>query len=65
MPTPGWCRGTNLGIIPGFHVGQAIFTAIKRILGRTVAVGARAVVDGVLRGGEAHGMLLQECEVVP
>jgi NAD(P)-dependent dehydrogenase (short-subunit alcohol dehydrogenase family) len=65
MPTPGWCRGTGLGEIPGFHVGQFIFAGIKRILGRTVAVGARAIVDGAVRGSEAHGQLLQECEVVP
>jgi NAD(P)-dependent dehydrogenase (short-subunit alcohol dehydrogenase family) len=63
MPTPGWCYGTALGTVPGVHVAQAIVNFFKRILGRSVAVGARAVVDGAVHGPDAHGQYLQECKI--
>lgn len=65
MPTPGWCRGTSLGVIPGVNLGQIIVNCIKSILGRSAAVGARAVTDGAVRNSDAHGKYLQECNVKP
>jgi hypothetical protein len=64
MPTPGWCHGTGLGTIPGLHIAQMIVNGIKRILGRPVAVGARAVTDAAVKGADAHGQLLQERKIV-
>ncbi|KAF4627994.1 hypothetical protein G7Y89_g10159 [Cudoniella acicularis] len=63
MPTPGWCHSTALGTIPGLHIGQMIVNGIKRILGRPVAVGARAVTDGAVQSADAHGQFLQECKI--
>ena len=63
MPTPGWCHGTSLGTVPGFQIAQTMVNCIKRILGRQVAVGARAIVDGAVHSPDAHGQYLQECEI--
>jgi NAD(P)-dependent dehydrogenase (short-subunit alcohol dehydrogenase family) len=63
MPTPGWCHGTNLGTVPGLNIAQTIVNCIKRILGRSVAVGARAVTDGAVHSPDAHGQYLQECRI--
>jgi NAD(P)-dependent dehydrogenase (short-subunit alcohol dehydrogenase family) len=63
MPAPGWCHSTSLGTVPGLHVGQIMVNCIKRILGRPVAVGARAVTDGAVHSSDAHGQLLQECMI--
>jgi hypothetical protein len=38
---------------------------IKCILGRPVAVGARAVTDGAVQSADVHGQFLQECTVQP
>lgn len=65
IPSPGWCHGTNLGIVPGFHVAQLIVNGIKRILGRRVTFGARAVTDGAVQDSDAHGQYLQECRIQP
>jgi NAD(P)-dependent dehydrogenase (short-subunit alcohol dehydrogenase family) len=59
MPTPGWCHSTDLGTIPGLHIGEMIVNGIKRILGRLVAVGARAVTDGAVQSADVHGQFLQ------
>lgn len=63
MPTPGLCYGTNLGTLAGFHISQVFVNIMKRIFGRPVAVGARAVTDAAVRGPNAHGKFLQECNI--
>lgn len=63
MPTPGWCRDTALGTVPGIHVAQAIVNSIKRVLGRRVAIGVRGVVDSAVHGPDAHGQYLQDCKI--
>ncbi|TVY83916.1 Short-chain dehydrogenase/reductase tropG [Lachnellula suecica] len=65
MPTPGLCHGTDLGVVPGFNIAQAIVNFMKRIVGRKVEVGARAITDAAVHGPDAHGQYLQECKVQP
>jgi len=65
MPTPGWCHGTDLGVLPGFHILQTIVNCIKRIIGRKAEVGARVVTDASVHESDAHGQYLQECNVQP
>ncbi|RYP81324.1 hypothetical protein DL769_002053 [Monosporascus sp. CRB-8-3] len=66
MPNPGLCYGTGLGRSPGGSVGDTIASFVKRIIGRSTAVGARALTDGAVNHGpEAHGQYLEDCRVQP
>ncbi|RYP29950.1 hypothetical protein DL767_006483 [Monosporascus sp. MG133] len=66
MPNPGLCYGTGLGRSPGGSAGDTIASFLKRIVGRSTAVGARAITDGAVNHGpEAHGQYLEDCRVQP
>ncbi|KAJ3529293.1 hypothetical protein NM208_g9829 [Fusarium decemcellulare] len=56
-PNPGWCYGTGLNR----ENGGLILNIIKRLVGRSSAVGARALVDAAVNHGpESHGHYLED-----
>ncbi|KAH8588212.1 retinol dehydrogenase 12 [Bisporella sp. PMI_857] len=64
--SPGLCHGTELnreanGTLIGF-----IFGIIKRIIGRSVAVGARNITDAAVKHGmDTHGQYLEDGKIQP
>uniref|UniRef100_P9WEF3 Short chain dehydrogenase vniD n=1 Tax=Virgaria nigra TaxID=1085564 RepID=VNID_VIRNI len=66
MPSPGLCYGTALGVAPGGSLVDSVAGVIKRIIGRSTSVGARALTDGAVHhGAEAHGHYLEDCQIRP
>ncbi|OTA97585.1 hypothetical protein M434DRAFT_26614 [Hypoxylon sp. CO27-5] len=63
---PGLCYGSNLhretwGTLPG-----SIFGGIKRVVGRSLSIGARTLTDGAVQHGqEIHGQYLGDCTLKP
>lgn len=60
---PGFCYGSGLHReVPGMQ--GAVLGGVKRIIGRSIAVGARTLVDGAVgKGSESHGRYLEDCSV--
>lgn len=66
MPNPGLCYGTSLGVAPGGSFVDTVAAVLKRIVGRSASVGARALTDGAVHhGAEAHGQYLEDCQIQP
>ncbi|RYP68437.1 hypothetical protein DL771_006701 [Monosporascus sp. 5C6A] len=66
LPSPGLCYGTGLGRLPGGSIIDGVVSVLKRIVGRSPSIGARSVIDGVLRHGpEAHGQYVEDCKLQP
>ncbi|KAL4791123.1 hypothetical protein BDV19DRAFT_393365 [Aspergillus venezuelensis] len=65
LGNPGFCYGSDLHRgAPG--VAGKIPGGVKRVVGRSVAVGARALVHvAVCAGVESDGMYLSDCAVAP
>lgn len=62
---PGFCYGSSLHRDAGGIVG-VVFTGLKRFIGRSIAIGARTLVDAaVVQGPESHGQYLGDCVVKP
>jgi len=63
---PGFCYGSNLHHEAAVGVVGAIFTGIKRTIGRSTEVGARSLTDAAVNhGSETHGKYLGDCQIKP
>ncbi|KAI9789481.1 MAG: hypothetical protein M1816_006023 [Peltula sp. TS41687] len=63
---PGFCHGSGLHREASIGVVGAIFTGVKRTIGRSTQIGARTLVDAALmHGPESHGRYLGDCQLKP
>ncbi|KAF6225124.1 hypothetical protein HO133_010320 [Letharia lupina] len=61
---PGFCYGSGLHaeVTTRYRALGIVFTAIKRMIGRSTSVGARTLVDAaVAQGPASHGQYLSDC----
>ena len=68
LVNPGFCYGSGLHMeaTNRFRVLGAVFTLVKRMIGRSTSVGARTLVDAaVVKGSESHGRFLSDCALYP
>ncbi|KAF5019976.1 hypothetical protein F66182_8007 [Fusarium sp. NRRL 66182] len=67
FPNPGACRGTEFGADGNkSYIEQLGMTIAKRVIGRSVAAGARSYVDAVaVKGVESHGSFVGEGKIKP
>ncbi|MCJ1432672.1 hypothetical protein MMC27_002029 [Xylographa pallens] len=63
---PGFCYGSGLHSEVSGSVVGAIFSGMKRAIGRPTTIGARTLVDAaVAHGPETHGKYLGDCVLKP
>jgi hypothetical protein len=62
---PGFCYESDLHRdVPGIQ--GVILGGVKRVIGRSTKVGARALVDNaVVQAQESHGRYLEDCKIKP
>ena len=65
-PNPGLCYGSGLAREFKGTFGGFVFGVFQRILGRSTAVGARALTDAAVKHGpESHGVYIEDGKLQP